>query len=62
MPNVIAKLESLICAFTKMRHVHGGKKLIPRYNDAKQRTKDDVLALLDMVASGASERVPFTYR
>lgn len=62
MPNVIARLESMICATTKMRHLHGGKKLVPRWNDTPGRTTDEVLALLDMMASGQDERIPFTYR
>lgn len=62
MPNVIARLESLICATTRMRQLHGGKKLIPRWNDAPDRTVGDVLVLLDMMASGKDEAVPFTYR
>ncbi len=62
VPNVIAKIESLICATTKMRHTHGGKKLIPRYNDAPGRTVADVLRLLDMEASGAEDKVKFHYR
>lgn len=64
-PNVVAMVESRICASTKMRHLHGGKKLIPRWNDAPGRTVDEVIAMLQAVADelrkGARE-FPFHYR
>lgn len=61
-PNVVAKIESLICATTKMRHTFGGKKLIPRWNDAPGRTVNEVIAMLEAVASGREDKMPFHYR
>jgi len=50
--------ESVICATTRMRH-GGGKGLIPRWNDAPGRTKEEAVELLRRVAR---HDVPFTYR
>ena len=52
------RAESVICATTGMRH-GGGKRLIPRWNDKPDRTKEEVITLLRRVIE---HDVPFTYR
>jgi hypothetical protein len=53
-----ARVESVICATTRMRHGNG-KRLIPRWNDKPGRSKQDALELL---RRAAKHDVPFTFR
>jgi hypothetical protein len=53
-----ARVESVICATTQMRHGNG-KRLIPRWNDKPGRTKADAIALLQRIIK---HDVPYTYR
>jgi len=54
-----ARAESVICATTCMRHSHGGKGLIARWNAKAGRTMEDAIALLRRVRKND---VRFTYR
>lgn len=54
-----ARAESVICATTRMRHTHRGKRLIPRWNDKSGRSKEEAIELLRRVAA---HDVSFTYR
>jgi hypothetical protein len=54
---LFVRAESVICATTGMRH--GNKPLIPRWNDKRGRTKEEVIAILRRVIA---HDVSFTYR
>jgi hypothetical protein len=41
-----ARAEFVICATTRMRHTGCGKRLIPRWNDKPDRTKEEAITLL----------------
>lgn len=55
---VWARIESLICQTTRMKH-GVGKRLIPRWNDKPSRTKEEAIALLRRVEK---HDYPFCYR
>lgn len=57
--NVCARIESIICATTKMRHGFGGKTLIARWNDKPGRTRAEVIAIL---RRAIEHKDPFVYR